>query len=202
MLILGYDPGGVGNNGLAILDLRQEQPVAQTFTSDCVDDAFDWFAGHVDGVPDAVGIDTFLSWATGPSGWRPMDTILRDNHPAILHSVLSSNSAYGAMAIQGVSLAMRLQQHWPEIALNEAHPKVLYFALTNQQYAFDQPMVTWLLNQFIPALDVEIANDHEWDALISAWATWMGLTGQWNVNLMDGVPDLLLPAGPATYFWP
>jgi len=131
-----------------------------------------------------------------------MDTILRDNHPAILHSVLSSNSAYGAMAIQGVSLAMRLQQHWPEIALNEAHPKVLYFALTNQQYAFDQPMVTWLLNQFIPALDVEIANDHEWDALISAWATWMGLTGQWNVNLMDGVPDLLLPAGPATYFWP
>jgi len=25
MLILGYDPSGAGNNGLAILDLRQEQ---------------------------------------------------------------------------------------------------------------------------------------------------------------------------------
>ena len=106
------------------------------------------------------------------------------------------------MAVQGVALAMRLRQHWPEIHLNESHPKVLYYALTNQQYAFGQPMVTWLLNQFAPPLNAEIANDHEWDALISAWSTWMGLTGQWNTNLMNGVANLLLPAGPATYYWP
>ncbi len=45
---------------------------------------------------------------------------------------------------------------------------------------------------------------HEWDAAISAWATYQGLTGAWTMDLMvaAGSSSLLLPAGPVTYYWP
>ncbi len=202
MIFLGYDPGGIGNNGVALVDFGQSPPTAQTSTCDCVDEALAWFQGNTNTTPTAIGIDTFMSWATGPSGWRPMDMHLVQTYPVVHNSVFSSNSARGAMAVQGMALAMRIRQVWPDIQINETHPKVLYYALAGQQYAFGQPMVAWLLNQFVPPINIGIANDHEWDALISAWATWMGTTGQWNVDLMHGVPNLLLPAGAATYFWP
>jgi hypothetical protein len=203
MIFLGYDPGGARRNGLAIVDFRSAKPTAQTATCSSVDEAVAWFRRHAEADPDAIGIDALLSWATGPSGWREMDKHLRDAYPAVQNSVLSSNSAYGSMAVQGMALAIRMQERWPEIHLNETHPKVLYHALTRQKYApFRKTMVAWLKTQFSPSFDVEIKNDHEWDALISAWATWRGLTGQWKTDLMDGVDDLIRPAGLATYYWP
>jgi hypothetical protein len=41
-------------------------------------------------------------------------------------SIMSPNSLYGAMAIGGMALAFRLRQKWPELELNETHPKVLF----------------------------------------------------------------------------
>ena len=58
-------------------------------------------------------------------------------------------------------------------------------------------------SQFTPAIAINISNDHEWDALISCWATFNGLAGNWKTDLMPGVGNLLLPqAGSVNYFWP
>ena len=204
MLLFGYDPGGVGSNGVAIADFRLPQrPTVLTFTSDSVDEGLEWFRANVgESTPQAIGIDSYLSWATGLSGWRPMDASLRSQFPAVQHSVFSSNSASGSMAVQGMAMAMRVREIWPEIRLNETHPKVQYFALSGNRYSYGQKMIEWLCGQFDPAVDAAITNDHEWDAVISAWATWMGLTGQWTTDLMVGAGDLLLPSGEVTYYWP
>jgi hypothetical protein len=107
------------------------------------------------------------------------------------------------MAVQGMALAIRVRERWPGIQLNETHPKLLYYALTGNRYPkFETGFATWLCRQFTPQIDVEMANDHEWDALISAWGTWSGMTGRWSKDLMSGVDNLILPAGSTTYFWP
>jgi hypothetical protein len=106
------------------------------------------------------------------------------------------------MAVQGMALALRLKQQWEGIRLNETHPKILYYALSGSKYHFAEPMIQWLLDRFTPRVSLGINNDHEWDALISAWATWRGCTRCWRTDLMTNVTGLLLPAGPVTYFWP
>lgn len=203
-IFLGYDPGGVGANGAAILRVPDVgSPAAHVATFDSVDEVLDWFHDTM-GVEEAVGagIDTMLSWSTVRSGWRPMDEHLRRTYPQVQNSIFSSNSAAGSMAIQGMAMALRLKQVWPKIRLNETHPKVLYHALAHQPYAFAHPMVNWLVNSTNVANPPAIANEHEWDALLSAWATCQGLRGSWTTDLMSGVQHLLLPAGPVTYFWP
>ena len=174
MHIIGYDPGGA--SGLAILEIPDAgAPRAMVRTCDHVDQGLAWLQDQLgDSVPDAAGIDTYLSWATGQAGWRPMDTLLRATYPTVVHSIFASNSASGSMAVQGMAMALRLRQLWPDIRLNETHPKVLHFALTQRKYSFGPEMVNWLLNQFTPPLQVTIRNDHQWDALLSAWATWSG----------------------------
>lgn len=106
------------------------------------------------------------------------------------------------MAIQGMAMALRLKQLWPNIRLNETHPKVLHYVLTRQPYLFGQPLVTWLVNEMAVTNPPAITNEHEWDALVSAWATCQGLRGAWTTDLMVGTKGLLLPAGAVTYFWP
>ncbi len=204
LIFLGYDPGGLGANGAAVLRVPDAgMPDARVATFDSVDEVLHWFRGiagetNVDG----AGIDTMLSWSTVRSGWRPMDEHLRKTYPRVQHSIFSSNSAAGSMAIQGMAMAFRLKQAWPNIKLNETHPKVLYYALAHQPYKFAEPMMEWLHNMINATNPPAIANDHEWDALLSAWATCQGFRGTWTTDLMSGVQRLLLPAGPVTYFWP
>ena len=47
---------------------------------------------------------------------------------------MAPNSLYGAMAIGGMALAFRLREKWPELELNETHPKVLLHALGGPRY--------------------------------------------------------------------
>jgi hypothetical protein len=144
-ITFGYDPGGAGANGLAIIKQSPKSTFVQTYTVDCVNAAIDWLSNQVNGdCLDAAGIDTFLSWATSRSGWRPMDDWLRTQYSAVRGSVFSSNSAAGSMAVQGIALAHRLRGIWQSVTLNETHPKVLYFALTGRKYLYGQDMVNWL----------------------------------------------------------
>ncbi len=68
-----------------------------------------------------------LFWEAGPSGWRAADKSLRTKYDAARNSVIASNAVYGAMAVQGMALAMLLRKQWPNIILTETHPKVLYY---------------------------------------------------------------------------
>jgi hypothetical protein len=106
------------------------------------------------------------------------------------------------MAVQGMAMALRLRRLWPEILLNETHPKVLYHALSGQNYVFGDHMRRWLLNRFEPPVGVTIHNEHEWDALFSAWITWQGMKRVFETDLMtQGDDRLLLPAGNVSYYW-
>ena len=209
MLIIGYDPGGEKKNGVALLrHVGCRIDSASCHTCDCVDQALAWIHEQVGkGNIDAAGIDSLLSWGSGPGGWRPMDQVIRKHYREVLLSVMSPNSLRGSMALQGMSFAMELRALQPAVKLNETHPKVQYYATTGKKHDFkgaSSEMTKWLLDQLHPSLDFRVANDHEWDALFSAWATLMGLSGGWTNDLIRHARNekLITPAGEVTYYWP
>lgn len=206
IIFLGFDPGGVF--GVSVLRLPAHGPATAVVGSvRSVDDAVDWAVRQCrDETPRAAGIDTLLCWSTERCGWRPMDVMLRNAFPDVQASVLSSNSAFGAMAVQGMAIALRLKERWPDVLLNETHPKVLYHAMTSKNYTRDDipTMTAWLQQQFRPRVECVIRDEHQWDALISAWATWQGFSGKWIADLVVDVGGtrLLFPVGQVSYYWP
>jgi hypothetical protein len=67
------------------------------------------------------------------------------------NSILSPNSLYGAMAIGGMALAFRLREKWPELVLNETHPKVFFHARWDQRYdSKDKKTVEAAIQWFCP----------------------------------------------------
>ncbi len=205
--IIGYDPGGDGTHGVARLSVRDGSLVSQPAfaTVECADAAIRWI--ETQGTPDAIGIDTLTVWSTGPKGLRPADRYLRATYPAVAQSVIAPNSLRGAMVVNGISLAHTLRRQSPSIVLSETHPKVLYFALTGRRYEYERAHVEMdaALSCFL-GLEVVTASEHEWDALLSAFATLQGVEGRWHGDLhgLKLAPGerLVQPTGPTCYFWP
>lgn len=220
VIVLGYDPGGWGNNGVAILRVAEDSVKQETETVNSVDAAIDWFRVNLAAdVPVAAGIDTLLCWQTDTI-WRGPDEWLKEHFPDFQNHVASPNSLSGSMVLNGMAFALRVRGAglWPEIHLNETHPKVLSYALTQSEEYFTPSSKSWLLTQVRSCIDRhrkclqsdetqsepehEFKTDHEWDALISAWATYQGVRGFWKEDLMRHARKPLFPAGPATYYWP
>jgi len=198
-VFLGFDPGGKNGFGVAML-VGQE---VTTNTVSTVADAVSWAVGQCGArVPVAAGVDTLLHWCDGPSGWRPADRWLRTTYPKSAVSVASANSLYGAMAVGGMALALRLRERWPPILLNETHPKVLIPALGAERYAdaaLEAPLA-WFADH--AGLDVSgVLGGDQLDALLSAWATREGLAAGWP-DLVGDDPAVVFPAGRVSYLWP
>lgn len=197
---LGFDPGG--RTGVALLTVGDDIARCVTDSVDSVDAAFQWACGQLGNqTPRAAGLDTFLFWETGPSGWRHADLWLKARYQDVSNSVLSSNSTFGAMAVQGMALAILVKRRWPQIELIETHPKVLYRALAGQKYQWPGEMRAWLAQQ-INCPSANFANDHCWDAALSAWAAFKGHTRSWNRNLHALSDTPIEPAGSCAYWWP
>jgi len=198
-IYLGFDPGGAHKFGVALLD--GERLIASTVST--VDDAVEWSVKICGSrQPVAAGIDTLLHWATAKSGMRPCDLHLRDRYRPVRNSVMAPNSLYGAMAIGGMALAMRLREVWSEIMLNETHPKVLLHELKVQRY--NSESVATAIKQFMDragCTDGGIQGEHQFDAALSAWATREGLENNWE-DLAEDKQGLLFPVGPVRYLWP
>src|SRR6266446_4384905 len=113
MIWFGADPGGKNNFGVAVL---LDDGTYKTECVSFVEQAIDWIREH-DHI-DGVGIDAPLWWSSGPSGDRKADNELRKYGP-----VQAPNSLRGAVLVQGVMLATRLRQLYPQISITEAHPK-------------------------------------------------------------------------------
>lgn len=207
MTFIGFDPGGAGGFGCAVL--RGGRSACATV--DSVDAAVRWATGACEGsTPAAAGIDTLLFWQTTPSGWRGADEYLRRRYPRSKNSVLSSNGLFGSMSVQGATLALRLRERWPDIVLTETHPKVLWAHLdTGFEYP-RQPRtaigaVDWLERATGTAL--AIGNEHEFDAALSAWAAVQGYEGAWTRDLAlqrasKQTGDNVRLVSPTNYFWP
>lgn len=198
-VFLGFDPGGGSTFGVAMLS----QSAVTAFTVSSVTEAIEWAVAQCrDRRVTAAGIDTLLHWSTAPGGWRPADRYLRASYPNARSSVLSPNGLYGSMAIGGMALAMRLRGCWPNIVLNETHPKVLFSALTGDRYR--KAAIASAVESFLAYTKLTVVgtlNEHEFDAAMSAWAARAGLFGDWD-DLVEAGADLLFPVGPVKYLWP
>lgn len=207
MFVLGYDPGGNGSHGVAMLAYeRGAVRQARCHTCRSVEDAIAWFEG-LSVLPAAIGVDTLTCWSSGTSGWRPADIWLRQRYPEARASIASPNSIYGSMSVGGMTLLLTLKSVFPDILITETHPKVLYKALSGRRYDFvaDRPAMLELLSRSY-GVSAHCKNDHEWDALISAVVAFHASSGVWSRDLhqLDVAEGsrLIKPCGETSYFWP
>jgi hypothetical protein len=206
LVVLGYDPGGRGSHGAAVVSRDSDGRLnVKVVTKNSVAEILTWFTDQCLTGPIAAGIDTLLSWPIqDEAGWRAIDSYLRETYPLVAKSVISANGLYGAMCLNGMSLAMKLRERWPHIILNETHPKVLYYALSNRKHRYDDWMVTWLQNEMNLNGQLQVSNDNEWDAAISAWYTLVSIEQESSRDLVDEfqADNAIYPVGKVHFYWP
>jgi hypothetical protein len=205
-LIIGYDPGGDGAHGIALLSLDAGRTTGvETKTFDTTE-AVIAYVEHFSAVL-ALGVDTLTCWSTGPGGWRPADRWLRARYKAVRNSVMTPNGLAGSMGINGMSVLLAMRSKYPRVIVVETHPKVLYWALEQKKYnyASTKPEMERVLCE-AHAATVTTANEHEWDAAISAFAAACGVRGRWTNDLhtLPTGPDerIVTPCGATNYYWP
>ena len=102
------------------------------------------------------------------------------------------------------ALAMLIRRCWPEVRITETHPKMLYYACANCASRWEtdrEVMLQWLSAKLDCRCDA--ATDHEFDALMSAWAAREGFCGAWrDLRKLSTNDSILEPAGPVHYWWP
>lgn len=204
--IVGYDPGGNGSHGIAALLIREGETTGiELDTLDTAECVIRWMEGLNPII--GLGVDTLSCWSTGPGGWRDADLWLRENYPSARNSVVAPNSLYGSMALNGMSVLIASRGRYGGLPITETHPKVLYAALSGAQYDYaagDESM-TQRLAQWL-RLPVQVRNEHEWDAAISALAAFKGISGAWERDLLPQEhredSRLVSPCGPVNYWWP
>ena len=199
---LGYDPGGEKGHGVAAIKVASgEVADHRVATKKTVEEALQWFRTWFrKGEPDffgpvlGIGIDTLTYWSSGWAGWRMADQCLRHAYSEVSSSVASPNGLRGAMCLNGMFVLRRLRHEHGELYVTETHPKVLYYALAEEKYDYGQEMKHWL-TEGIPWTQQKgkeigdgskiTSDEHQWDALISAWAAFCGRSGKWPLNLLS-----------------
>lgn len=208
-IIIGYDPGGNGKHGFACLTVKDNKIMT------CEIDTLPDVEAVIDRISDGdeplgIGIDTLTTWSTKKSGWRSADDWLRKQYSDVQGSVISPNALRGAMCLNGMAVMMAVRETWDDVPVTETHPKVLYHVLNGKKKKYDwsncsRKMCQWLSEQL--NCDISPANDHEWDAAISAYAMHQGLLREWKKDLhtepiTEPGERLLRPAGKSFYYWP
>ncbi len=205
--ILGYDPGGNGAHGVAALSVDDLYTPTEMVveTKRTVDAAIGWFSQFVDVA--GIGIDTLTQWATGQSGWRPADLWLRNHYPSVVLSVAAPNSLRGSMVIGGIVVKSWFHSRNPKALISETHPKVLYFALSKQEYDWkhsSRKMLGFLSEQL--GISVEARDEHQFDSAMSCYAVFQYLRGHWKRNLhadpASTCESSVEPFGESIYAWP
>jgi hypothetical protein len=205
-IVAGYDPGGNGCHGVALLTVSKGLPVK--ITADLVsnaEDAIEFFEQH--GPIFAIGVDTLTCWSTGAGGWRPADRWLRQNYPGARNSVVTPNGLFGSMGLNGMAVLIAMRAADPSLWISETHPKVLHWHLTKTRYDYESNANEMhALLQSSWSVSASATCEHEWDAAISALAAYEGLAGNWRHDLHQ-LPTsegerIVCPCGPTHYVWP
>jgi hypothetical protein len=205
-VVIGYDPGGRGAHGLAAVLVEGGRPRSISMrTVGTTEEAVAFVEGTSDVI--ALGVDTLTCWSTGPGGWRPADRWLRERYKEVASSVQSPNYLSGAMVVNGMAFLLAARQRLPEIFVTETHPKVLLFHLAETKYDYvgSKELMDKALARAL-GVPVAPANEHEWDAALSACAALGGLTGRWKRDLhaLSAMPGerIVCPCGATRYCWP
>ena len=229
-LFFGYDPGGFGSqerpkpaSGVAAMHIDENGRFENVKTCTVVDaaKALSWFREQPFAM--ALGVDTLLCWSF--RGHRSCDDRLRARYPEAGNSVLSQNSLYSSMTINGVLVAAKAHRELG-LPLVESHPKLLIAAEGGHLCRRDDESkaLCWakagsllsaqdgsaeLIRQYNELLESE--DEHRADALVAAWCAsrWYFRDSGWTTDLygvdshdVDSHDPLYFPAGPAVYPWP
>jgi len=203
---MGYDPGGNSKHGVAIFSYKNGTLTShEIHTMATAYEIIEHTKKYSNII--AIGIDTLTCWSTGDSGWRPADRWLKSQYHNRTNSVVSANSLFGSMGINGMSVLISMRENNPDIHITETHPKVLYYALANKHYDYSINHVTMdtLLSNMLET-KITTKNDHEWDAVISVYSALKGILGEWKtdlhqINLLQN-EELITPCGKTNYWWP
>ena len=106
---IGAGPGGIGNFGLAFVDVSGQ---LRCFTVSSVDEAAKRIVAS--GEPLGVGIDAPMWWSASRGGGRKVDERLRKRYGISSGTVQWVNSLTGAALIGGALLASRVRQEFPD----------------------------------------------------------------------------------------
>lgn len=217
--LLGYDPGGDNSHGLALSEVakvggRWTPQALQTATVGTVREAVAWVeAKTAETRILAVGLDTLTEWNSGSAGWRPADLWLRSRYPAVVKSIAAPNALYGSMPVGGAAFLALMAPRFRHdgTLVTEAHPKVLYYAMTGRKHSWDADkgfMARWLLQELdlAPTPTVFGLADHPFDAALALLPALRGLNGDWPLDLHTlqnpKTGDRVTFAGPTHYWWP
>lgn len=191
-VILGFDPGGVGNFGWCVSYDADTLPLAVIATG-LADGGSVAVEAALNAIPQghnvvAAGIDAPLVWSK--QGARKADVLLRSAirnagapHPS--GTVQDVNSLRGACLVQGLLTGMLLRERFPSIVISEAHPKAL----------------RWLLTE---ATDIDAQTEHQRDAILGAFSAWAAIhqPNGW-VDLFSEAGSIYSPlGGQLVYFMP
>jgi hypothetical protein len=186
--------------------------------------------------PLGVGLAATLAVGTGREGWRAADYWI-DAAPHHRRSEYDEFPFYwgpfqldGGGSLAAFAIVSLLRRRWPDLPVNEADPRSCCYHLARCPEWPDlasrtASLATWLGVPLPPDL-----SEGGWSAVMTAYASWMGLRGAWTIDLhrltrpaseaweASSGPNgwteetyvrpalsfetLVFPAGPATFFWP
>ena len=240
-LFLGYDPGGEDKHGVVSVRIARDGTYSDLVAKCLRDatEVRAWLRNHPTAV--AFGIDTLLAWSwsgTRPCDdllrerYSDSRTITTIGARGCIHcenclselrrvqakpewrnskSVVSQNSLYSAMTLNGALVAMAARDDRPEFPVVESHPKLLLRAAERILGPARDHLVkgySELLHQGDPHKTgkdrIEVHEDHMADAFVAAWCASRWYFKQWTTDLYDLTPSegYYFPAGRAVYPWP
>ena len=239
-LFLGYDPGGKGKHGVVSVTIASDGTYSdmQAECLPNATDVKAWLSKHPSAV--ALGIDTLLAWSWSgarpcddslrkhynesktintidtedcvycENGLRELRRVQAKPEWRNSKSVVSQNSLYSAMTLNGALVAMAAREDSPEFLLVESHPKLLLHAAKGIGAAREH-----LVRGYAEALcqgkphvarryGPRVHEDHMADAFVAAWCASRWYFGQWTTDLYDLTPRerYFFPACEAVYPWP
>ena len=192
-LVAGFDPGGKKKFGWCVAELNESRLlIIKAGTTHRAEWAFKEVATFVserNATLCAAGIDAPLYWScSDPSrnaDKHVMQCInMRDRSTSSdMPGVLAVNSLQGACISQGPIIAMMLERQYPKCVITETHPGALFYILPEkEQQDAQRAWETWKNNNE--------SDEHQWDAIISAWAAIRTYTDSKESNIYDSDKNL------------
>lgn len=167
---VGFDPGGIGRFGWAVLEedgLTWRSSGVCDNALEAIENASEFVGG--DDVT-GIGVDAPLYWRM--SGDRQSDKYVRNaigNGKGRKSSVMHVNSLSGACLVQGVIVARLALKNWTAACLTEAHPKALRAIIDSEVHELESRKPC---NETRCRSKHDDACDHERDAGIAAYAAY------------------------------
>lgn len=210
MLVLGFDPGGIGQFGWCVAESggNHRIRIRASGMTDSAAEAHERTLAHVRDRTQivAAGIDSPLFWVA--NGDREADKIIRkamtDLGAANVHGTVQQvNSLRGACLAQGIIAAHLLRREMRNVRLTESHPKALLWLLkvaTKERRVLD--VTTEHLVDFVEC-ESTLVSEHERDAVLGALGAFAMVRGAagWR-NLAQDERDPFIPVAPVEYWMP